>query len=358
MLKQTNAVPSTDQRLTSLASCAGCAAKLSQTLLADVLRSLPKSNAPSDPRVRVDASLFDDAGVYELRPDLALVQTVDFFTPIVDDAYDFGQIAATNALSDVYAMGGRPITALNLLGVPADKLSPKTIASILRGGGDKAAEAECALLGGHTIKTTEPIYGLSVTGVVHPKRILTNDAARLGDLLLLTKPIGAGIITTAIKRGLADAALARRATKVMKTLNTPGADLAEAKLVRAATDVTGFGLTGHLGNIVRASNVTAEIDASAVPIIHRNVLNLIEQDCVPGGTRANLSAAEALVDWTNTARTLRVLLADAQTSGPLLLCVPPKNLPRVLEVLKSHRTLAARVIGRIAKGPPRIVVKP
>lgn len=344
-------------RLTSLSSCAGCAAKLSQTLLADVLKRLgpvPGVAPAGGRRVLVDASKFDDAGVYQLRPDLALVQTVDFFTPIVDDPYAFGQIAATNALSDVYAMGGRPITALNLLGVPSDKIGPAIIARILKGGADTTRAARCALVGGHTIRTAEPIFGLSVTGTVHPKQILTNTRARPGDLLVLTKPLGTGILTTAIKRGLATPALQRRVTRVMTRLNTPGADVAEAGLVRCATDVTGFGLTGHLGNIVRASGVTAEINVAAVPAIAQQVVTLIDQGCVPGGTATNLEAAETIVDWGHATPAQRTLLADAQTSGPLLLCVPPRHLEAVLAILKKHRTLAAAVIGRIQRGPPRI----
>jgi selenide,water dikinase len=286
------------------------------------------------------------------------VQTVDFFTPIVDDPFDYGQIAAANALSDVYAMGGRPLTALNLLGVPTDKVGPETIAAILRGGAAKVKEAGCALVGGHTIRNPEPVYGLSVTGVVHPKRILSNDRARPGDLLVLTKPLGTGIATTGIKRGLASPALVRRAIRNMKALNRPGADVAEKRLVRAATDVTGFGLVGHLANIVRASRVGAELSAAAVPALAPEVLALIAQDCIPGGTRANLQAAGEITDWTDTPDPLRILLTDAQTSGGLLLCVPPKNLAAVSCILRAHRTSAAAVIGRIVRAAtPRILVR-
>jgi len=346
-------------RLTQLASCAGCAAKLSQTMLREVLRRLPKVSAPGtngQKNVLVNASTFDDAGIYQLRADLALVQTVDFFTPIVDDARDFGSIAAANALSDVYAMGGRPVTAMNLIGVPTDKVDAATLAAILKGGADKAKEAGCALLGGHTIKLAEPVYGLSVTGLVHPNRILTNANARPGDLLVLTKPLGTGIITTAIKRGLASPAAEHVAVRSMTRLNTPGGDLAEQELVKAATDITGFGLTGHLGNIVQASGVTAELSAEAIPILSPDVLGLIEQGCVPGGTQNNLAAAKESVDWGTTPEPLRVLLADAQTSGPLLLCVPPRHWDAVKAILKRHRTLATAVVGRIVKGKPLIRV--
>ncbi len=353
-----------EPRLTQLSSCAGCAAKLQRTLLAQILQRLPATRRGNgsrngDRRVMVGADTFDDAGVYRLSPTTALVQTVDFFTPIVDDPFDYGQIAATNALSDVYAMGGRPITALNLLGVPADRLGPATIADILRGGAATVKRAHCSLIGGHTIRTPEPIYGLSVTGLVHPKRIMTNARARAGDLLVLTKPLGTGIATTAIKRGLASPKLATRVAKIMKQLNLAGAVLAERELVKAATDVTGFGLMGHLGNIVQASGVGAELIASEVPPLSSEIRPLIEQGCVPGGSEANLKAAEMIADWPDVPHTLRVLLSDAQTSGGLLLCVPPNKLPAVLSVLTANRSACAAIIGRITRAPAgRIRVRP
>ena len=311
-----------------------------------MLRRLP---ATDDPNLLVGAATADDAGVYKLRADLALVQTVDFFTPIVDDPYQFGQIAAANSLSDCYAMGGRPITAMNVMGVPTDLVPPEVIAQILRGGAAKVKEAGCALVGGHTIKNPEPIFGLSVTGTVHPKRIMTNAGARPGDVLLLTKPLGTGVATTGIKRGMASPALEKKVVGLMSRLNTPGADVAEQGLVKAATDVTGFGLLGHLSSMCRASGTSAEVDAASVPAIGEEINRLIEQDCVPGGSRANLKACEAGVDWGATPETTRVLLADAQTSGGLMLCVPPKNLQAVLSILKRHRTPIARVIGRMTK---------
>jgi selenide,water dikinase len=342
-----------------MSSCAGCAAKLSQTLLAEALEKLSVGSRRYDnPDVLVGSDTFDDAGVYRLRPDLALVQTVDFFTPIVDDPYDFGQIAATNAISDVYAMGGRPLTALNLLGIPADKLGPQTIADILRGGADKAAEARCTIIGGHTIRLPEPVYGLSVTGLVHPDHILSNDRAEPGDLLVLTKPLGTGITTTGIKRGIASEECARRAIESMKMLNTPGADIAERGLARCATDVTGFGLLGHLGNILRASNVGAELIAADVPALSLEIFSLIDQKCIPGGTENNLAAADLLTDWGATNDRVRVLLADAQTSGGLLVCVPPEHLDATLDLLRLHHTLAAAVIGHITESSlPRIIVR-
>ena len=311
-----------------------------------MLRRLP---ATDDPNLLVGAATADDAGVYKLRPDLALVQTVDFFTPIVDDPFAYGQIAAANSLSDCYAMGGRPITAMNVMAVPADVLPPETIARILKGGATKVKEAGCALVGGHTIKNPEPVFGLSVTGVVHPKRMMTNAGARPGDVLVLTKPIGTGVATTGIKRGLASPALEKKVVALMARLNSPGADIAEQGLVKAATDVTGFGLLGHLTSMCRASGVSAEIDAASVPAINEEIRQLIAQDCVPGGSRANLKAAESAVDWGETDAAIRTLLADAQTSGGLLLCVPPKNLDAVRLILKRHRTPIAQVIGRITK---------
>ena len=330
---------------------------MSQQALTQVLRQLRRSD-PADPNLLVGSDTADDAGVYRLDARRALVQTVDFFTPVVDDPFTFGQIAAANALSDVFAMGGRPLTALNLLGVPVDDVPPPVIAQILKGGAAKVREAGCALVGGHTIRNPEPIYGLSVTGLVHPKRLLTNAAARPGDLLVLTKPLGVGIVTTAIKRGLAAPRLERRAVRLMGQLNRAGADLAEARLVRAATDVTGFGLLGHLASMCRASRVSAELRAGSVPALDREVLALIEKDCVPGGTRQNLETARGLVSFDAAVpETLRLLLADAQTSGGLLLCVPPRRLEAVRAILKTHRTSCAAVIGRIAQtGKPSIHV--
>jgi len=317
-----------------------------------VLRRLP---ATEDPNLLVGAATADDAGVYKLRADLALVQTVDFFTPIVDDPYDYGQIAAANSLSDCYAMGGRPVTAMNVMAVPADVLPPETIARILRGGAAKVKEAGCALVGGHTIKNPEPVYGLSVTGVVHPKRVMTNAAASAGDLLVRTKPLGTGVATTGIKRGIATPALQKQVTSLMARLNTPGADVAEAGLVKAATDVTGFGLLGHLASMCRASRTSAELDAAAIPAISDEIGQLIQQDCIPGGTRANLKACDDCVDWGDAPDATRLLLADAQTSGGLLLCVPPKKLDAVLAILKRHRTPIARVIGRITRRAPALI---
>ena len=311
-----------------------------------------------DPNLLVGAATADDAGVYRIDRDRALVQTVDFFTPIVDDPFVYGQIAAANALSDVYAMGGRPLTALNLMGIPTDLVPPTVINAILRGGAGKVKEAKCVLMGGHTIRNPEPIFGLSVTGLVSPRHMLTNAAARPGDLLVLTKPLGVGIATTAIKRGLSSPGLEKKAIKMMVQLNTAGPDLAEEGLVRAAVDVTGFGLIGHLVSMCRASGVGAVIDSSRLPILSQEVLSLIAKNCVPGGSRDNLAFANQFVEWDGVTDAAKTLVTDAQTSGGLLLCVPPKKLDRVLHILKRHRTPVAALIGRIVRSAkPSIQVK-
>jgi selenide, water dikinase len=325
---------------------------LSQKALSQVLRQLPKLR---DPNVLVGSASADDAGVYRLTRDRALVQTVDFFTPIVDDPFCYGQIAATNAISDIYAMGGRPLTALNIMGIPTDLVPEAVITQILRGGVAKAKEARCAIIGGHTIRNPEPIYGLAVTGVLSPSRMLTNSRARPDDLLLLTKPLGTGIATTGIKRGLTSRGLAKKSIRLMCRLNIVGAELAELGLIRAAVDVTGFGLLGHLASMCRASGVGAEIVAAKVPVISPEILALIAQDCVPGGTRQNLETANEIVEWNHTPEPLHLLLADAQTSGGLLLCVPPKRLREVKGVLKKNRAACAAIIGKITRsGRPRI----
>ncbi len=295
----------------------------------------------------VSSKTFDDAGVYRLDRNRALVQTVDFFTPIVDDPFSYGQIAAANSLSDIFAMGGRPLTALNIVGFPTDLVRPRVISSILRGGLAKAAEVGCVIIGGHSIRNPEPIYGLAVTGVVDIRLVTANANARPGDLLVLTKPLGTGIATTGIKRGIASRALQKKVIALMSRINTVGAELAERRLVRAATDVTGYGLMGHLVSLCRSSGVSAEIDPNAVPMISDEITDLIEQGCIPGGSRENLVATTVAVDWGSTDEPRRVLLTDAQTSGGLLLCVTEANLANVLMILRKAGTPSAALIGKI-----------
>lgn len=295
--------------------------------------------------------------MYRIDRNRALVQTTDFFTPIVDDPFAYGQIAATNALSDVYAMGGRPLTALNLLGIPADSVPPRVVNLILRGGAVKLKEAKCVLMGGHTIRNPEPIYGLAVTGLVSPRRMLTNAKARAGDVLILTKPLGTGIITTGIKRGLAGRLLERKVIALMTKLNTVGPELAEGGLLRAAVDVTGFGLLGHLGSMCSASGVGAEIAAGAVPLIGTEVFQFIAAGCIPGGSRDNLDSANKFTEWDGATPAQKAVLTDAQTSGGLLLSVPRQNLDVVMKRLKSHHALCAAVIGQIVpSSKPKIRV--
>jgi selenide, water dikinase len=317
---------------------------LSQQALRQVLPQLPISLSRN---VLVSSKTFDDAGVYRLDRHRALVQTVDFFTPILDDPFSYGQIAAANSLSDIFAMGGRPLTALNIVGFPVDLVGPKTVSSILRGGLSKAAEVGCVIIGGHSIRNPEPIYGLAVTGLVDVRRVTTNANACPGDLLVLTKPLGTGIATTAIKRGMASRALQRKVVAIMSQINTVGAELAERGFVRAATDITGYGLIGHLISLCRASGVSAAIDPAAVPMISDEVGELINRGCVPQGSRDNLNAITALVDWAGTNEGGRILLTDAQTSGGLLLCVPEANLKNVLRILRKAATPSSALIGKI-----------
>jgi selenide,water dikinase len=249
------------------------------------------------------------------------------------------------------------LTALNLMGIPPDLVPPAVIAAILCGGLRKAQEAKCAIVGGHTIRNPEPVYGMAVTGLVSPRRIIANTAARPGDVLVLTKPLGSGVVTTGVKRGITPPLLERKTVRLMSHLNRVGADLAEQELVCAGTDITGFGLLGHLASICRASGVGAQIDIDAVPIIGKGVLDLIAQDCIPGGSRQNLKTADTFTDWGHATPAQKTLLADAQTSGGLLLCVAKKRLAQVLDLLQQSRTPCAAIIGRIeAASKPRIVV--
>jgi selenide,water dikinase len=316
--------------------------------LAQVLRHVPHLK---DPRILVDASTGDDAAVYRLAPDRALVATVDFFTPIVDDAYDFGRIAAANAFSDVYAMGATPLIALNLVGWPRGTLPLDLLGDVLRGGQDVAREAGAFVLGGHSVDDPEPKYGMVAIGEVHPDRVVTLAGARPGDVLVLTKPIGTGVLTTALKRDLLDAADLAPAVTSMTTLNAGAARAMLAVGVHAATDVTGFGLLGHLHNMLAASAAAAEIDAAAVPLF-AHAAELAAQGAVPGGTQRNRDALAASVTFAaGVPEATRVLLCDAQTSGGLLLAVPGTRADALIAALKKEGTPAAARIGRVMAGP-------
>ena len=302
------------------------------------------------PDLIVGLDTADDAGIYRLASGHALVQTVDFFTPIVDDPFDWGRIAAANALSDVYAMGGTPVTALSIVGWPRDELSLDLLARVQAGGAAILAEAECTLVGGHSIDDREPKYGLAVTGLVDPEAMMTNGGARPGDRLVLTKPLGTGIISTAIKRDLAGAEQIEAATISMTTLNRVPARAAVEAGVRSATDVTGFGLLGHLGEMIQASAVGARIDHRWVPLLP-GIEELAEAGVVPGGTGRNLTAAEAFTRFADTVpETHRTILADAQTSGGLLIAVGVDRCDELLSALGEAGTPAAEVIGEVVAG--------
>lgn len=337
-------------RLTSLSHGAGCACKLGSTELSDVLRHLPPM---VDPRILVGAATRDDAAVFRLDADRALVATTDFFTPIVDDARDWGRIAAANALSDIYAMGGRPLFALNLVAWPRTTLPFELLGEVLQGASEIAAQAGCPLVGGHSVDDPEPKFGLAVIGEVHPARILTNATGHPGDLLILTKPLGTGILTTALKRDRIAAPEIAPAVASMATLNDGAMRAALAHGVTCATDVTGFGLLGHLGNILKASGVGAEIGVEALPLLP-GARELAEAGVVPGGTERNLKAAEG-VEWdADVSRAERLLCADAQTSGGLLLAVAPERGEQLIAALRAERTPAAAVIGRLVAGGVRV----
>ena len=289
----------------------------------------------------------DDAGVYKIRDDLALVQTVDFFPPVVDDPYDFGAIAAANALSDIYAMGGKPLSALNIVGYPPQSLPLSVLDEILKGGADKAQEADVAIIGGHTIKTKEPIYGLAVTGTIHPDKIVTNATAKVGDSLVLTKPLGIGIITTAIKKAQVEEKWVAEAVKIMTFLNKSASEAMLSVGINACTDITGYGLLGHLCELVQASKVGAKIFLSKVPVIDF-VWELAKRKIVPGGTLANLKFIEQKVDWEGEIKEeAKLILSDAQTSGGLLISVPKEKEKKLLDRLISKGVPNPVVIGEI-----------
>jgi selenide, water dikinase len=288
----------------------------------------------------------DDAGVYRISADLALVQTVDVFTPVVDEPYWFGAIAAANALSDVYAMGGVPRTALNIAGFPRSKLPLEVLGEILRGGGEKCAEAGVAVIGGHTLDDPEPKFGLSVTGFVHPDRVVTNAAARPGDRLVLTKPLGLGVITTGIKQERTTRSTIDEAIRVMAALNRAAGQAMADVGVSAATDITGFGLLGHLHEMTRASGVRARILLSAVPILEE-AWGLARAGIVPAGTQRNRAALAGAVIWEGINEDGQILLCDAQTSGGLLIAVSGDRLARLVDALRAGGAVASEEVGEI-----------
>lgn len=296
--------------------------------------------------------------MYQLAPDLALVATVDFITPVVDDPERFGAVAAANALSDVYAMGGKPIFALNVVNFPRGELPLTVLEQVLAGGASKTAEAGIPILGGHSIDDLELKYGMVVLGTVNPSSLITNAGAHEGDVLILTKPIGIGLATTAIKAGQASDAAIAEALTVMTTLNRAAAEAMIEVGCHAATDVTGFGLLGHLAEMTRASGVTASISASSVPVLS-SAPELLRAGMIPGGTRRNLEAVSASVDWDPIIpEETRLLLADAQTSGGLLIAVAPERAEELCRELGRRGALVCATIGQFVAGPGRIQVAP
>jgi len=335
-------------RLTSLSHGAGCACKLGPSELAEVLRHIPPV---TDPALLVDASTRDDAAVYRLSADRALVATVDFFTPIVDDAADWGAIAAANALSDVYAMGGTPLLALNVTAWPRDTLPLALLGEVLGGAAAVCREAGCLVAGGHTVDDPEPKFGMAVIGEVHPDRMLTNATARAGDLLVLTKPLGTGILTTARKRDLCGDDMLAPAVASMRALNAGAARAAVRVGVHAATDVTGFGLLGHLHNMLMASGVGAEIRVAFLPVFP-GARDLVHRGAVAGGTRRNLEARTDVTWETGVSETDRIICADAQTSGGLLLAVAEADMAELQRQLRAEGTLECAIVGRCVPGTP------
>ena len=336
-----------EPRLTSLSHGGGCGCKIAPAVLSEILKGTMQMPIP--PELLVGIATADDAAVYKINDQQALIATTDFFMPIVDDPFDFGRIAATNAISDVYAMGGKPILALALVGMPINVLSTDTIGKILAGGASVCQLAGIPIAGGHTIDSVEPIYGLVVLGLVHPDRVKRNDGAREGDVMVLGKPVGVGILSAALKKEALDAAGYASMIANTTKLNTPGPELAEIAGVHALTDVTGFGLAGHALEIARGANVTAHINWSAVPLLPK-VSSLIKAGMVTGASGRNwngyghdIALRSGLPDECQT------LLSDPQTSGGLLVCCAPESVAEVQAVFARHGFNEAAVIGHIGQ---------
>ena len=322
----------------------GCSSKISPKQLEEILKFLP---LPEDPNILVDIDTHDDAGVYRVNDELALVLTTDFFPPVCSDPYEFGQIAAANSISDVYAMGGDPVLALNIMMFPAAKLPMEAYADILRGGFDKASEAGVRIIGGHTIDDTPPKYGLAVVGFVNPGRIITNAGARPGDNLILTKPLGTGIIMAGQRLGMADEQDIAEAKRLMKLLNKAGAEVMKKYNIIGATDITGFGLAGHALKMARASKVKFVLNMNKVPLIGK-AYSLIDEGCIPGASFRNLEYAENDLEIENGLDyNLKMIAFDAQTSGGLLICAPPYDTEKMLGDLDKAGLTRSAVIGNV-----------
>lgn len=324
----------------------GCSAKIPPRLLEEILSKLP---LPVDPAIMVDTSTHDDAGVYRLTDDIALVLTTDFFPPVCSDPYEFGQIAAANSISDVYAMGGRPILALNIIMFPSSRIPIEVYSEILRGGFDKATEAGVSIIGGHSIDDYPPKYGMAVTGIVDPARVITNSGARQGDVLILTKPLGCGIILAASRMGMATDEELSAAKNYMKQLNNEGCRLMQKYNVKGATDVTGFGLAGHALKMAKGSDVTIRISMKSVPLM-KGTYGYVNDGCIPGAAFRNLDYVEGdTLFEENLDYNLRMTACDAQTSGGLLIAVRESDAAAMVEELKSSSHPEAAIIGSVEK---------
>ena len=333
-----------DVPLTRFVENAGCASKISQDDLKKALSGLPHI---FDPNVLVSSETCDDAGIYKLDDERALVQSVDVFTPVVDDPYLFGQIAAANSVSDIYAMGGKPLTALSIIGFPVDRVSHRVMNKMMQGGIDKLREADTVVLGGHSIKNKEIMFGFAVTGLVNPKRIITNDKAKPGDILVLTKPLGTGTISFAAQVGKSETKWLEETGRSMSELNRTASEIMVEAGVRAATDVTGFGLLGHLSEMAVQSGVTAEVYAAAVPLFE-GVLDCLRRQIISGAIERNREYASRFVEREkDVEEELETALYDPQTSGGLLLCIGAKKAESVMRKLKKAGLDRAAVIGRI-----------
>lgn len=344
-----------DIKLTSYTQGLGCACKLRPQMLEKILSNF---SIPSDPNVEVGLNSSDDAAVYKINDTLSLVQTVDFFTPIVDNPYEFGQIATANALSDIYAMGARPAFALNIVGFPSNRLPVEVLNNILKGATDKAEEAGISILGGHTIDDPEPKFGMVVNGFIHPDKVLKNCTAKEGDAVILTKPIGTGILSTALKKGLLSDKSKANLVQVMSQLNKVAAETISEYPVSSCTDVTGFGLIGHLLEITNASQVEAEIYSQEVPLLH-DTLEMATAGILPGGTKNNYEFVDPKTEWENSiSQNQKYILCDAQTSGGLLFTIAQNFKDEVIESLKTNALTDTNCIGKIIKpGNGRIYVK-
>lgn len=345
----------TKVKLTHFSHGLGCGCKMRPQFLEKILAGLP---VPTDAALLVGTGSKDDAAVYKINEEQAIVQTVDFFTPIVDDPYDFGAIAAANAISDIYAMGGKPLFALNIVAFPSKKLSPEILEQILKGASDKAAEAGISIAGGHSIDDEEPKFGMTVTGIIHPSKVLTNNHAKPGDSLILTKPIGTGIISTAIRKEIASEASMKEAIAWMKTLNRAAAEVLADFPVSTCTDVTGFGLMGHLTEISCGSGVDAEIFFSKVPFMDK-IAAYAEAGAVSGGTKGNYDYYSTWIQWDDQLNQVeRYMMSDAQTSGGLLIAIPAPFAGKLLEALHAKGVDAAAIIGGLTtEGPGTVLVR-